>query len=164
MAASGYLLPTVQTHLQTRFATDEAVHRIQSLILNTGSALIGAAAIVTLLVLFAMQVNVERMPHGLFRRLSEDRKLLGAFASTFVLANAVAAISTLAEQTNLAIALVAAVRWSCSYAMNSVRAHGPTPKARSTILASPTTPPWMANIPAWPLRSARITSKPLSVA
>ena len=54
--------------------------------------------------------------------------------------------------------------WSCSHAMASVTTHGPTPKARSTIRASPTIPPWMENIAAWPLRSARITSKPLIVA
>ena len=35
-----------------------------------------------------------------------------------------------------------------SHAMASVRAHGPTPKARSTIRASPTMPPWRANISA----------------
>ena len=58
----------------------------------------------------------------------------------------------------------ALARRSCSHAMASVRAHGPRPKARSTIRASPTMPPWRANIPAWPLRSARITSKPLIVA
>ena len=34
----------------------------------------------------------------------------------------------------------ARARWSCRNVMASVRAHGPTPKARSTILASPTTP------------------------
>ena len=45
----------------------------------------------------------------------------------------------------------ALARWSCSNAMASVRAHGPTPKARSTIRASPTMPPWMANIEAWAL-------------
>ena len=108
IAASAYLLPTLQTLLETRFATEEAVQRVQSLLLNTGSALIGATAIVTSLVLFAMQVNVERMPHGLFRRLSEDRKLLGAFATAFVLAIGVAAISTVAEQTRLAVMLVSA--------------------------------------------------------
>ena len=58
----------------------------------------------------------------------------------------------------------ALARRSCSHAMASVRAHGPRPKARSTIRASPTMPPWRANIPAWPLRSARITSKPMIVA
>ena len=58
----------------------------------------------------------------------------------------------------------ALARRSCSNATASVRAHGPISKARSTIRASPTMPPWRANIPAWPLRSARITSKPLIVA
>ena len=58
----------------------------------------------------------------------------------------------------------ALARRSCSNATASVRAHGPRSKARSTIRASPTMPPWRANIPAWPLRSARITSKPLIVA
>ena len=69
---------------------------------------ISPCAIVTSLVLFAMQVNVERMPHGLFRRLSEDRKLLGAFAITFVLAIGVATISTVTVQARLAVVLVSA--------------------------------------------------------
>ena len=58
----------------------------------------------------------------------------------------------------------ALARRSCSNVMASARAHGPTPKARSTIRASPTMPPWKLKIPAWPLRSARIVSKPLIVA
>ena len=40
--------------------------------------------------------------------------------------------------------------------MASVTTHGPTPNARSTIRASPMIAPWMENIAAWPLRSARI--------
>ena len=108
IAASAYLLPTLQTLLASRLGTEEGIQRVQNLLLNTGSALIGAAAIVTSLELFAMQVNVERMPHGLFRRLSEDRKLLGAFASAFVLAIGVAVMSTVAEQTTFAAVLVSA--------------------------------------------------------
>jgi hypothetical protein len=76
--------------------------------LNVGSALIGAAAIVTSLVLFAMQVNIERMPHGLFRRLSADRKLLGAFALAFLLAIGVATLSTFVDQARLAHVVLAA--------------------------------------------------------
>ena len=34
----------------------------------------------------------------------------------------------------------ALARWSCSSAMASVSAHGPTPKASSTILGSPVIP------------------------
>lgn len=40
-----------------------------------------------------MQVNVERMPHGLFRRLSADRRLLSAFAATFILAVIISSLS-----------------------------------------------------------------------
>ena len=108
-AASTALLPTLQALLETQLTTIGSVERVQNLLLNTGSALIGAAAIVTSLVLFAMQVNVERMPHGLFRRLSEDRKLLGAFGTAFVLAISVAVMSIVAEQARLALVLVSAV-------------------------------------------------------
>ena len=58
----------------------------------------------------------------------------------------------------------ALARRFCSHPMASVRTHGPTPKARSTILASPTMPPCSAKTRAWPLRNARMTSKPLIVA
>lgn len=112
-AASVTLLPELQSLLEDQLIPLEAVPRVQGLLLNTGTALIGAAAIVTSLVLFSMQVNVERMPHGLFRRLSEDRKLLGSFASAFVLAIVVAVMSTVVEQTRLALPLVLAT-WSVS--------------------------------------------------
>ena len=111
MAANVYALPSLQTLLATRFGTEEGIQTVQSLLLSTGSALIGAAAIVTSLVLFAMQVNVERMPHGLFRRLSEDRKLLGAFTVAFVLAIGVAAMSTVVKETTLA-AVVSLAGWA----------------------------------------------------
>ena len=74
-----YVSPPLQAALEPHFTTEDAVHGLQRLLLNVGTALIGVAAIVTSLVLFAMQVNIERMPHGLFRRLSTDRRLLGAF-------------------------------------------------------------------------------------
>lgn len=45
------------------------------------------------LVLFAMHVNVERMPHGLFRRLSADKRLISAFAATFIIAVIIASLS-----------------------------------------------------------------------
>jgi len=81
VSASAYLSPALQNVLASYYSTEHTIEGLRGLILNAGTALIGAAAIVTSLVLFAMQVNIERMPHGLFRRLSADRKLLGAFAS-----------------------------------------------------------------------------------
>ena len=106
VAASAYLAPAMQRALETRITTVEAVRSVQNVILNTGSALIGAAVIVMSLVLFAVQVNIERMPHGLFRRLSEDRKLLGAFVSAFVLALVLAGLSSVVKQGTLSIVLV----------------------------------------------------------
>lgn len=108
VSASAYLSPALQTVLGEHYATEQAIEGLRGLILNTGTALIGAAAIVTSLVLFAMQVNIERMPHGLFRRLSADPKLLGAFALAFLLAIGVASLSTFVDQTRLAHVVLAA--------------------------------------------------------
>lgn len=108
VSASFYLSPALQAVLGDHYATERAIEGLRGLILNTGSALIGAAAIVTSLVLFAMQVNIERMPHGLFRRLSADPKLLGAFALAFLLAIGVASLSTFVDQTRLAHVVLAA--------------------------------------------------------
>ena len=102
VATSLYLLPKIQNVLEAHYSTEQSIEGLRSLIQNVGTALIGAAAIVTSLVLFAMQVNIERMPHGLFRRLSADRRLLSAVALTFLLAIGIAALSTFIEQILLA--------------------------------------------------------------
>ncbi len=111
VSASFYLSPSFHAAVESHYSTEEAVQGLQHLLLNTGTALVGAAAIVTSLVLFAMQVNIERMPHGLFRRLSADRRLLGAFAVAFLLAIAVATLSTFAGRITLVYVVISAV-WS----------------------------------------------------
>ena len=108
IGASVYLAPTLQGALEPYFATDESLEGLRSLFLALGGALIGAAAIALALVMFAMQVNVERMPHGLFRKLSSDRKLLGAFACTFLLAIAIATLSLIPEKSRLAFPVLGA--------------------------------------------------------
>jgi hypothetical protein len=108
VSATTYRSPALQNVLASYYSTEHAIEGLRGLILNVGSALIGAAAIVTSLVLFAMQVNIERMPHGLFRRLSADRKLLGAFASAFLLAIGVATLSTCVDKAWLALVVLAA--------------------------------------------------------
>ena len=106
LTASAYLSPALQPFLDAWLSDPAAVDGLRNLVLNTGIALIGAVAIVTSLVLFAMQVNIERMPHGLFRRLSADRRLLGAFALAFSLALALATLSTVVDQATLAYVVV----------------------------------------------------------
>lgn len=108
VSVSVYLLPILQATLEAHYATEQAIDGLRGLVLNIGSALIGATAIVTSLVLFAMQVNIERMPHGLFRRLSSDLRLLGAFALAFLLAIGVATLSTVMDQARLAHVVLAA--------------------------------------------------------
>lgn len=108
VSASFYVAPILQSVLARHYATEREIEGLRSLILNTGSALIGAAAIVTSLVLFAMQVNIERMPHGLFRRLSADPKLLGAFALAFLLAIGIATLSTIVDHGRLAYVVLTA--------------------------------------------------------
>lgn len=108
LALSVYLSPMIQTELEANYASEKGIEALRSLVLNLGSTLIGAAAIVSSLVMFAMQVNIERMPHGLFRRLSADSKLLGAFAGAFILAISVAVLSVVTEASRLAIVVLAA--------------------------------------------------------
>ena len=93
IGATVYSTPTIQNTLEPYFATDQRLEGLRSLLLTLGGALTGAAAIAFSLVMFAMQVNVERMPYGLFRRFCSDPKLLGSFMCTFLLAIAVAALS-----------------------------------------------------------------------
>ena len=65
--------------------------------------MIGATAIVASFVLFAMQVNVQRLPHGLFRRFSSDVRLLGAFGASFAFAIAGAALSLIQDPSYAAM-------------------------------------------------------------
>lgn len=104
-----YLLPIFQGVLGDHYSSQQRIEELRAWMLNVGSALIGATAIVASLVLFATQVNVERLPHGLFHRLSKDRKLLGAFGSAFVLAIVVTILSTFIDHEKLAIVVIIAL-------------------------------------------------------
>lgn len=95
------LLFAFQNGLNNYYSTKQEIEGLRALILTVGSALIGASVIVTSLVLFVMQVNIERIPHGLFRKLSDDWKLLGTFALTFFLAMGVTTLSTFINQTKI---------------------------------------------------------------
>ena len=99
---------SIQDVLENYYSSQLRIEELRSLMLNVGSALIGAAAIVASLVLFSMQVNVERLPHRLFHSLSKDLKLLGAFAWAFILAIAVAILSTFINYEKLAIVVIVA--------------------------------------------------------
>lgn len=85
-AATLLTVPTFQSIYSEFFSTTENLASLKSLMAGTSSALIGATAITFSLILFAMQVNIERMPHGLFRKLSSDWVLLSTFIGSFIAA------------------------------------------------------------------------------
>jgi uncharacterized membrane protein len=82
---------------------------LRNLLATTGGALIGATAIGFSVVMIAVQLNFARMPQGLFRKLSSDLRLLGAFAATFLLAIGVAALSLVPDNSWSAGVLIGAI-------------------------------------------------------
>jgi hypothetical protein len=91
------------------FSGEKRLDALRSVIVTIGGALIGGAAIAASFILFAMQVNVERLPHGLFRRLSADRRLITAVGATFPTALIVAFVSVAVTKDNAAATIAAAI-------------------------------------------------------
>lgn len=98
IVTSAVFIPALQSYFEPYFSEPDRLDLIRALFLSIGGALIGATAIAFSLIMFAMQVNVERMPHGLFRKFSSDVKLLGAFAATFSLAAIIAGLSLIPDK------------------------------------------------------------------
>lgn len=84
---------------------------LKGLFLGLGCALVGATALVFTLILFAMQVNVGRMPTPLFSRFANDKLLLAIFIATLTLSVGVATLS-LSNLPNLSHWLIAASVWA----------------------------------------------------
>lgn len=103
---SAFLAPNLQHYLESYLSEKSRFAAIRSLFLSLGSALIAAAAIAFSLIMFAMQVNVERMPHGLFRKLSTDKRIIASFAGTFLLAISIACASLIPEISWAAAAIL----------------------------------------------------------
>ena len=95
--------------LQPYLGNEKFVNVLSGTALQLGAALLGASAIVASFVLFAMQVNVERLPHGLFRRLSEDKRLLLSFAGAFLASIMVASLPLVTPIHSTEWAIFAAV-------------------------------------------------------
>jgi hypothetical protein len=103
MCATAYFYSAFQTVLEPFLSVENRLADLRSLFLALGGALIGAVAISFSLVMFAMQVNVERMPHGLFWKFSKDKRIMGAFGGTFVLAILIACASLITNKSWVAI-------------------------------------------------------------
>ena len=108
-ASAVAVLPPLQRLAGSYFSASENLATLRSLLSATGAALIGAATIAFSLVVFAMQINVERMPHGLFKQLSSDSRLLCAFLGSFLIALLIAGTSLIPTDRWAIQAIFAAV-------------------------------------------------------
>jgi len=109
IAVSTYFSPELQITLEPHFSSGEELQRLRELFGTLGGALTAASAIVFSLIIFAIQVNVERLPHRLFQKLGSDPKLFLAFISTFLLAVGIASLSLFSEKSWLAIVILAGI-------------------------------------------------------
>jgi hypothetical protein len=105
IAGSAAMAPTLQTSIGTYFNPDRFAV-LRNLFATIGGALIGATAIGFSVVMIAVQLNFARIPQGLFRKLSSDFSLLGAFAATFLLAVAVSGLSLIPDAHWSGVALI----------------------------------------------------------
>lgn len=109
MLASVLALPFLHRVAGGYFGDEKSLAALRNLFGGTGAALIGATTIAFSLVVFAMQINVERMPHGLFKQLSSDRRLLGSFLGSFLIALVVAGTSLIPDRSWAIPAIVTAI-------------------------------------------------------
>jgi hypothetical protein len=68
------------------FNTKENLDTLNNVIIAIGAALISGTIVIFSFLVFVMQINIERMPYGLFHKFSSDKKLLSSFFLAFVFA------------------------------------------------------------------------------
>lgn len=100
--ANIYVWPALQNALETRYATEQSIGELRSLIQNIGVALMGAVVIVVPVMLLAIHVNFERVPYRFFLRLSADKGLLSLFGLAFLSAISVIVLPIFSDQSTLA--------------------------------------------------------------
>jgi hypothetical protein len=110
IAGSAAVAPTLQNSVGAYFNGDRFA-ALRNLFATAGGALIGATAIGFSVVMIAVQLNFARIPQGLFRKLSSDFRLLGAFAVTFLLATVVAGLSLIPD-ANWSVASLICAAWA----------------------------------------------------
>ena len=103
------LSPSIQIDLEAYYTEQSRIQDLKNVLLTIGATLLGATAIIIAIVLFTLQLNIKRLPYGLFRRLSHDRKLLSFFAITFILAIGMNILSNFTKQEYLAYVVIYAM-------------------------------------------------------
>ncbi len=106
-----HFVPALQRTFQPFFSDNSRISDLKLILVSLGGALIGAGAISFSLVMFAMQINIGRMPHGLFGKFSSDRKNIAAFTGIFILGTVIASLSLFVRLENVALSIGTGI-WS----------------------------------------------------
>lgn len=106
-----FIYPKINGIVEPYFQIGDRINGIQTLFIALGGAMIGATAIAFSLIMFAMQVNVGRVPYGLFRKFSSDLRLLSIFVIVFFLAIMIACLSLVSDITWITVTILIAT-WS----------------------------------------------------
>lgn len=101
----------INSTLEPYFLLDEKINILRNLLVTLSGALISSMPIAFSFIMFAMQVNIERMPYGLFRKFSSDKILLTYFLVTFVLALAVGFLAIITKPHLVGVVIVGLI-WS----------------------------------------------------
>lgn len=105
LVANYYWIAEIEGWIEVITNSKDRIATFRAFFLMLGGALFGVAAIAFSFIMFAMQVNIERLPHGLFRRLSSDRNLLFSFAGLMTIAFANSLVSLVLNENYIAIGL-----------------------------------------------------------
>lgn len=109
LVAAVILYRLTGTRIELYFLSADLLNALRTLFVTLGGALVGATAIGFSVVMLAVQLNFARIPHGLFRRVTSDFKLIGAFTGTFLLAGLVTSFSVIPDNSWAALAVIVAV-------------------------------------------------------
>lgn len=100
---------TFSGQIEPFFDSPDLLAALRTLFVTLGGALLGATAIGFSVVMLAVQLNFARIPYGLFRRVTSDFRLIGAFVATFAFAGVVTAFSVIPNKSWAALALFVTV-------------------------------------------------------
>jgi hypothetical protein len=110
VTASFYVAGHYEAAISTYF-DKERLARLSTLIVTVGGGLVGATAVAFSVVVFSVQINVERTPDDLFQSLSRDKRLILVFVLAIFLSVACAALSVFLDDGAVGRIAVAAA-WS----------------------------------------------------
>lgn len=101
-----------QQVLEPYFIKKERIDTLRSVLLASGGALIAVVVIVVPLIIFAMQVNIDRMPHRLFSKFSSDKKMIKYFGAALLGAIAVMCLPLIAQDASQVALVIVCAIWA----------------------------------------------------